>query len=243
MATYYTQASFIVPCTKEQATIAIEAFQSLTDEAWLADADNILRIVHCATTPGQPLHTLMYHYLAACFGKDEWGTPDTWDRPDWDVDVDTRGLWISHNETINTERAAYFTQAILKTFNLDAFVPLYASHGCDKPHLDGFGGHACIITKERISWRDDQRFEVAERRAHERQEQYYLLANSSNDSNTTFSAHCLVSTPRDTPLERVRRQLKSVPLITPLSDNFSLTALEPVVFNAFEHHLPHIVVT
>jgi hypothetical protein len=155
MANYYTQASFIIPLTEEQTVFAVKVIECFLDEK--IDL----------TKRHKTKASKAYDNAVFCLARKLAKSVDEYD-PDnqcigFSYQAKPKGLWISHDENINTDNAGVFTQCLLKHFDIDAYVAIEAAHTCDRARLDGFGGHALFITKKHIRWVST--FEWIERQA------------------------------------------------------------------------------
>jgi len=162
MANYYTEASFIIPCSDEQAEIAIAALNQVAFDVTELGLSVVAKSKDAEFTP---MEKIVRHYFFNHPDQDlENLTGELY--CGFDIDEVREGLWIYTDESINTEHAAIFTQAVLKTFDLPYLVPILAAHTCSKPRLDAFGGHACVVTKDYIHWHSLEEFIDEEIEAH-----------------------------------------------------------------------------
>lgn len=144
MANYYTQASFIIPLTAEQTVFAVKVLECFLDEK--------IDLTKRHKTKVARAYDIAVFRLARKLAKsvDEYEVHNQY--IGFSFQAQPNGLWISHDESINTDNAAIFTQCLLKHFDIDGYVAIEAAHTCDKARLDGFGGHALFITKKHIRW-------------------------------------------------------------------------------------------
>ncbi len=114
----------------------------------------------------------------------------------WDFDLSIEeeidGFFIAPDDDINTEHAALFTQAVLKAFDLDVQIPILASHTCSRHEVGAYGGHACVITKDKIAWAGLLDFVEAEKRAHARGERYFACSQTTRINEYLFKEHYLM---------------------------------------------------
>ena len=144
MANYYTEASFILPLTSEQQEFAFNVLDCIQDKK--------IDLLKKHKNAKAKSYDRSIYSLAKKFAKvnDEYEQGD--DTLGFDVEPNEDGIWISHDESINTENAAFFCHLILKHFDSNDYVAIQASNTCSKPRLDAFGGHAAFVTKKGIRW-------------------------------------------------------------------------------------------
>lgn len=71
--------------------------------------------------------------------------------PEYQIDLDTPGIWFYTEETFNIDDLAELIHELICEFSLPPFGFEWANT-CSKPHLDAFGGGAVWITKEGFKW-------------------------------------------------------------------------------------------
>lgn len=178
MANYYTQGSFIVPCTKEQAEIAIKALDHLKCELSTFARKVIEKPDSESLNEEERIIKLCY------FGHPEYSEDVSLDDYDYiwgfSSEAEDEGLWIYGDESLDSTHAAIFTQAVLSAFDIDKMVEIQVSYLCDKPRSDGFGGHACVVTKSNIRCMDLSNFISAEIDAFENNYQCFVCTYSAN---------------------------------------------------------------
>lgn len=193
MTNYYTEASFIIPCNTCQVTIAFKALSAITDGNTV-DFDTLM-----SRKPDNGLlreEVIIRH----CLNHHPDRLPESGHYPDfWDFDAfqTDDGIWIRANESINTEHAAIFTEAVLAAFNLPHLVVIEAAHTCDKARLDAFGGHACTVTKNGIIWHDYNDSLEATRQAHLNGERYYMCSITQINGEYEYTSLFLMKCDRD----------------------------------------------
>lgn len=200
MANYYTEASFVIPCTADQAAIAINSLDHITDQ-FTDYAD--LAVFKADSEKLSPEELFIRH----CFFNHPEQEPDNSIKNlSWEFAVEPtgEGLWVHADESINTEHAALFTQAVLKAFDLHSLVVIEAAHTCSKARTDAFGGHACVVSKDFIRWDGLADFVNAEIKAHESGERFYMCeiteVNGEYEYPCRFLMKCSVE---DDPEERL----------------------------------------
>lgn len=193
MADYYTLASFVIPCSQEQAQKSIEALQHIDGETtdyadlaiWKADSE-----------PLEPEEIIIRH----CFIRHPDQSKDLSEKElhfDFSVEPCIEGLWVKSDESINTEVAAIFTQAVLMAFDLPHRVDIQAAHTCSKMRTDAFGGHAAVVTKDSIRFDGLHRFLEAESQAHDKQERYFFCKITEQAGEPEFEIQFLMTCTSD----------------------------------------------
>ena len=64
-----------------------------------------------------------------------------------EVVVEADGVWISHNETCDSEHVIQLFQALLDGLKIDAPLIVSFAFECSKPRLDEFGGMAVVLQR------------------------------------------------------------------------------------------------
>lgn len=187
MSDYYTQACFVIPCNTEQAELAIKALDHLKGESKeyvelvifkadseISDAlDKIIR--HCVFNhpeyKEEPLETLMWEL---------------------DAEVCDEGICVSPDESINTDHASVFTQAILVAFDLPHLVEITAARVCSCMEVDAFGGIAIVVSKDMYRWQDAREFLEAEREAHKEKARYFFCGITEENEASEYPRHFLL---------------------------------------------------
>lgn len=144
MANYYTEASFIIPLTEEQVKFAFDVADCIQDERIDFNAKR-------KNTAAKSVKTDVYEIAKKAILSFEDYEPGCASL-EFNMEPQPEGLWIYHDESINTNNAANFTHLLLKHFDLDVCVGIEASETCSKARLDSFGGHAAFVTKKGIKW-------------------------------------------------------------------------------------------
>ncbi len=188
MADYYTQASFIIDCSSEQAQIALDALDHINDQftdyadaaVWKADNEELCAeekiIRHCFYShPDQEADNSVRELC--------W---------DFQVEATDGGLWVHSDGSINTEHAAVFTQAVLMAFNLPELVEIEAAHTCSKDRTDAFGGHACVVSKDFVRWGGLDDFIRAERNAHKDGERFLFCQLAEVNGQCEYASRFLI---------------------------------------------------
>ncbi|MDH5730821.1 MAG: hypothetical protein OEZ58_17670, partial [Gammaproteobacteria bacterium] len=98
--------------------------------------------------------------------------------------------------SINTDHAAIFTQAVLHVFDLEQSVVIYASHTCDRPLIDAFGGHTIFVTKDTIRYDTSHDFVRAEEQAHKDNKNYYFCSLTEVNGEFEYQSKFLMACER-----------------------------------------------
>lgn len=170
MANYFIKASFIIPCNADQSAIAIKSLEHIRDQATDYANTNLSK---SGSEDLSPEERITHHCF---FNHPEQESNDAMGGLDWKFAVEPaeEGLWVYADNSINTEHAAIFTQAVLKAFDIPSLVVIEAAHTCDQDKVDGFGGHACVVSKDFIRWGGLADFINTETKAHEGGERFYM---------------------------------------------------------------------
>ncbi|MDI5832579.1 hypothetical protein OCF84_21335 (plasmid) [Shewanella xiamenensis] len=190
MANFYTEASFIIPCNSAQAAIAINSLVHITDQ--FSDFAE-LAVFKADSEKLSPEELIIRHCF---FNHPEQEKDNSLKELPWAFDVKPSedGLWVHANESMNTEHAAVFTQALLNAFNLPSLVVIEAAHTCSKASTFAFGGHACVVSKDFIRWHGLTDFVNAEMDAHRDGERFYMCmfteVNGETENINRFLMKC-----------------------------------------------------
>lgn len=232
MTDYYTKASFVIPCSKEQAKTAIKALQHI-------DGDLTDFAIEMISKSNDDIFEPEDKIIRLC-SKNH---PDSVDQSgflSWDFSsVPCKGgILVCHNESINTEHAAIFTQAVLSAFNLPHLVKILAAHTCSKPREDAFGGHACVVTKDYIHWNRAEDFLAAERKAHNKLEHYYACGITDPSSKNGIISHFLIKcTGQDDPKRHIKNIFQNYPDDGLALKKTSVRRITPYEFKVMQAHL------
>jgi hypothetical protein len=144
MANYYTKASFVVVLSETEKAFAFDVLKCVQDEG--------LDLKKKYKNKNAKQYSNDVYRIAKKFAL----FIEDYDQGDvnlgFQCDPEERGLWIYHDETIDTDIAATFVHLLLKHFNSDKCVSFEASHTCSKALTDGFGGHAAFVTRKGVKW-------------------------------------------------------------------------------------------
>jgi hypothetical protein len=135
---FKTLVYFVIPCSTEQANIAINALKSVSGEL-SGHTQSIISQTN--TEEGCTKEKIIRHCF---FNHPDQPEPESTNELEWDfnVEVCNEGLWIYTDESINTEQAAVFTQAVLLAFNLPSLIEIKAAHpACSHYRARGWHQH------------------------------------------------------------------------------------------------------
>ena len=161
MADNYTLASFIIPCTQEQAKMAQEAITFVT-EAEIAEGERLLDkpLADCSLTEKLILSIIENHPeydpSEPSFGQPS--CPDCNYELSFATEVNSSGLSVFHGETIDLDHAICLTTAVLSVFDLSEMVTITAAFTCSKSRTDEFGGMTILVTKDTHYYQDGCQF-------------------------------------------------------------------------------------
>jgi len=188
MSNFYNFASFIIPCSADQALIAMEALSCINGDLNEFAEATLKRVDGENFTDKEKLirHCFFAH-------PDQEGTASitayTWD---FNIEACSEGLWISPEEPINTGHAAIFTQAVLLVFDLDSLVVIQASNDCSAHRTDAYGGHSIVVTKDYIRRHDSVPFIESEQEAHRNKERYFICDITELNGQYEYTSHFLM---------------------------------------------------
>lgn len=236
MRNYSTIASFIIPCSQDQAKEALKAFEHI-DDGLSAFAAGVVK-----KSPDE-LSSPLERIIQSCYRNhpdqdiddqyidDEEIDDEECEELFWDFDADLHdeGIWITPKDTIHTEHAAVFTQAVLQAYDLPHLVEIAASHYCDSYELDAFGGHGYVVTKDMMRWADLHDFFAVERMAHDNNEAYYLCSTTENHGGKEYRNDFLVCCSKGTAPESLVDDIANI--------KFTATEITPTDFRVMKQYL------
>ena len=236
MADNYTLASFIIPCTQEQAKMAQEAITFVT-EAEIAEGERLIDkpLADCSLTEKLILSIIENH-------------------PEYDPSEPSSGLSVFHGETIDLDHAICLTTAVLSVFDLPEMVTITAAFTCSKSRTDEFGGMTILVTKDTHYYQDGCQFSRLMNEAHKAGIQYALCKVTHYHGESSYVASYVLSCDvADSAQEVVNRRLKACAgkepedgiYILSEEDNTSLsvelvTELSPLDYDKLSKLLPSL---
>lgn len=72
---------------------------------------------------------------------------EEWEYAGYLADADEHGVWIRHNESIETDHAEKLVRALVEELELPGVHVVSWSYTCSKPRIDEFGGGAFAVQK------------------------------------------------------------------------------------------------
>jgi len=170
MANNYTQASFLIPCSAEQAAL-VEQAVLFVQEAAPAEGNALLE-----KTPDTL--TLLEKLIVRIVQEHPEFRPQdpTFTQPDCPeenyilemaMEITHNGIAIYHEESVDVDVAIGVTTAVLAVFDLPHMVQISAAFTCDKPRLDEFGGLDVVVNAQGYKYLDRHRFLQTMQKAHQ----------------------------------------------------------------------------
>ncbi|MCJ8646102.1 hypothetical protein MWG84_00640 [Escherichia coli] len=213
MADNYTQASFIIPCTQEQAKMAQEAITFVT-EAEIAEGERLLDkpLKDCSLTEKLILSIIENHPeydpSEPSFGQPS--CPDCNYELLFATEVTSSGLAVFHGETIDLDHAICLTTAVLSVFDISEMVTITAAFTCSKSRTDEFGGMTILVTKDTHYYQDGCQFSRLMNEAHKAGIQYALCKVTHYHGESSYVASYVLSCDvADSAQEVVNKRLKA----------------------------------
>jgi hypothetical protein len=222
MADYYSQASFILPCSPEHAKVALAALNIISDfdPEWLSTRDlssdhdpvNLKRIVEQCVLNHPDAKDQCESGVENGLSDDQSGLMDLcWD---FCAEMHSEGLWIFSEDHFNSEHAAIFVQSVLASFDLPHMVQIEVAHACSRPRLDAFGGSAIAVTKTGSRFHDPYSFFEAEQTANNDNAAYYFCEiteiHSEYEYDSRFLMRCVGDEKPDDRLEEILLNYRGV---------------------------------
>ncbi|SUI39702.1 Uncharacterised protein [Salmonella enterica subsp. enterica] len=260
MANYYTQASFAILCSQEQAQMALEAIEYVTDTD-VAEGENLLSkpVSECSLTELLVLGIIQNHpdYDPSnpTFGQSE--SPENNYELDFKAEIIGKGLAICHEESINLDHAIAVTTAVLSVFNLPEMVTINAAFVCDRPRENEFGGAIIVVTKDTHHYEEGWNFSCLMNEAHDAGVKYALVkVNQYNHENTYTECYLMIYKASESAYDVARHRLASDENMSNNPDEdgviilseeentsmalHSVTELTPVVYDSLSKLLPSL---
>lgn len=173
MADYFSDASFMIPCTFAQAAMAVDALTEVFqgDDPSEAVAKALAKPLSEYISPREVIIREMHEACVEICESDFWNMG-------FEADAERSGIWVrtSDGGWFNTEMAAAFVNAVMCAYNLPGAVIIRVSYSCSKPRLDAYGGHTISVTKNSIRHFSDNEFVNAEESAAEAAGSNYWVA-------------------------------------------------------------------
>lgn len=149
MANYLTKSSFYLICSDEYAELALKAHAALKDNDQILD--RIFRLEQMGVTQSELADSLMDRLLFRSIeNHPQFPYPEfpIYQERSWEFKLSklSGGLWFRHEESMNVDEAACFTQSILNIFDLPLTVQINYANVCDEPLRDAFGGGLIVVS-------------------------------------------------------------------------------------------------
>lgn len=200
MANYYTKGSFIIPSSSAQAEMVSEALSWIETESAekgtelfkknLAECTELEVLIRNIAERHPEFNHADPGILTACeFGSEEDEGEDYASNLTFEFahSVESDGLWVFTDETLNIDHAICVTQAVLAVFDLTVQVGIAVAYSCSQPRTDGFGGAAFLVSKDFVRHCNVFDFLHMEDQAFKAQEAHYLVNVKRHEA-----AKCLV---------------------------------------------------
>ena len=260
MANNYTQASFTILCSQEQAQMALDAIAYVTDTD-VAEGEHLLSkpVSECSLTELLVLGIIQNHPecdpFEPTFGQSE--SPEDNYELEIKAEITGKGLAICHDESINLDHAIAVTTAVLSVINLPEMVTINAAFVCDRPRENEFGGATIVVTKDTHHYEEGFNFSRLMNEAHDAGVQYALVKVNQYNHEYTYTQCYLMSCKKsESAYDVARHRLasdESTPdntgedgvIILSEEDNTSMalhsvTELMPVVYESLSKLLPSL---
>lgn len=260
MANNYTQASFTILCSQEQAQMALEAIAYVTDTD-VSEGERMLSkpVSECSLSELLVLGIIQNHPeydpSEPTFGQPM--SPEDNYELDLKAEVVDKGLEICHEESIDLNHAITVTTAVLSVFDLPEMVTINAAFVCDHPRENEFGGVTIVVTKDTHHSENGFNFTRLMNEAHDAGIQYALVkVKQYNHENAYTECYLMSCKASESAFDVARHRLASDEntsddpdeddvIILSEEDNtsvslHSVTELTPVVYDSLIKMLPSL---
>lgn len=172
MADYYSESAFIIGVNPEQSAILLEAMNELFEP----DDDFIQKLISSENTGGlSEVERIVRHCV---LNHPDRTVNEFSEDCDWSFfgDECPEGFLVhSDAGNFNSEHAALFAQAALIAFDRNELIEFKIAYTCsNSKRTDGFGGAACVVSKDFIRWTGLHSFLEAERIAFAENVNYFF---------------------------------------------------------------------
>jgi len=170
MANNYTKASFLIPCSAEQAAL-VEQAVLFVQEVSTAEGNALLKKAPDTLTLLEKLIVRIvqehpeFNPLAPAFTQPD--LPEENLTFELAMEITYDGIAIFHEESLDVDVAIGVTTAVLAVFDLPHMVQISAAFTCNKPRLDEFGGMIAVVTAQGYQYLDRYRFAQTMQKAHQ----------------------------------------------------------------------------
>ncbi|WP_154975132.1 hypothetical protein [Klebsiella grimontii] len=174
MADYYSLSAFVINATPVQSAVLLEAMNELFEP----DDNFIAKLTSSTNTEGlSEMERIVRHCV---LNHPDRTVEEVIEDCDWSFDgeICSEGFLV-HSDcgNFNSEHAALFAQASLIAFERNELIEFQISHTSDNfRRIDGYGGAACVVSREFIRWTGNHAFLEAERTAFKENMHYYFCS-------------------------------------------------------------------
>ncbi|HDH0770424.1 TPA: hypothetical protein PIP00_004934 [Klebsiella pneumoniae] len=172
MADYYSECACLIEANHTQTAILLEAMNELFEP----DDSFIQKLISCDNTNDlSEMEIIVRHCVLNHPDRTVANIPEDLD---WHFDGDKcpEGFLINSDlGDFNSEHAALFAQAALIAFDRNELIEFKIAFTCSSSKRpDGFGGAACVVSKDFIRWTGLHNFLEAERTAFAEKMNYFF---------------------------------------------------------------------
>ncbi|EIX9053480.1 hypothetical protein R8O76_005018 [Klebsiella michiganensis] len=174
MADYYSLSAFVINATPVQSAVLLEAMNELFEP----DDNFIAKLTSSTNTEGlSEMERIVRHCV---LNHPDRTVEEVIEDCDWSFDgeICSEGFLV-HSDcgNFNSEHAALFAQASLIAFERNELLEFQISHTSDNfRRTDGYGGAACVVSRDFIRWTGNYEFLEAERIAFTENMRYYFCS-------------------------------------------------------------------
>lgn len=174
MADYYSLSAFVINATPVQSAVLLEAMNELFEP----DDNFIANLTSSTNTEGlSEMERIVRHCV---LNHPDRTVEEVIEDCDWSFDgeICSEGFLV-HSDcgNFNSEHAALFAQASLIAFERNELLEFQISHTSDNfRRTDGYGGAACVVSRDFIRWTGNYEFLEAERTAFNENMHYYFCS-------------------------------------------------------------------
>ena len=174
MADYYSLSAFVINATPVQSAVLLEAMNELFEP----DDNFIAKLTSSTNTEGlSEMECIVRHCV---LNHPDRTVEEVIEDSDWSLDgeICSEGFLV-HSDcgNFNSEHAALFAQASLIAFEKNELIEFQISHTSNNfRRTDGYGGAACVVSRDFIRWTGNHEFLEAERTAFNENMHYYFCS-------------------------------------------------------------------
>lgn len=170
MSHFIEHVSFIIPCTQEQAEIALRALCGISGEL---DEDATDAISKPESDDLDAEERIVRHCY---FNHSEQSCTNDVTELEWRfvAEKNPAGIWVYSTDSFNPSDASVFSQAVLRAFDLPDLVEINVAHISTRLRVNCCGGSAFAVTKDTIRELCTTDFLYQERLAVLGKERYFI---------------------------------------------------------------------